>query len=118
MVRSSGVSLNSRTVCREAGQGDGMRCTDIVYKKWPERLDVWIRVEKKLGAIKTVGLTGPAENVSTSLFDSEEVELINNLLQLLVSEYERKHGPVSYIVDKGVSVALMIGLRELVDKLT
>lgn len=95
-----------------------MRCTDIVYNNWPERLEVWIRVEKKLDAIKTVGLTGPAENVSTSLFDSEEVELINKLLQLLVSEYERKHGPVPYVLDKGVSVALMIGLRELFDKLT
>lgn len=93
-------------------------CLDIVYRNWPEKLEIWFRVKTKLNVSKTVGLTGPAEYQSTSVFDPEEVELLNTLLQYLVSEYEKRHGPIPYIVDKAGTAVLMLGLKELVEKLT
>ncbi len=89
-------------------------CTDIVYKNWPEDLEIWIRAEKKLKAIKNARISGPAINVSKSEFDPEEVRILNNLLHYLVNEYERKHGPLEKY---GPSV-LLLGLRELIEKLT
>lgn len=94
------------------------RCMDIVYRNWPEDLEIWIRVEKKLNASKTAVITGPAESVSTSEFDPEEIELIKKLLQYLVIEYEKRHGPFTYLADKFGPSVLMLAIKELVEKLT
>lgn len=91
-----------------------MSCIDIVYKNWPEDLEIWIRVEKKLHAIKTDGLSGPAKKISNSELDPEEREVLNNLLQYLVNEYEKKHGPL----EKYGPPILVLALRELVEILT
>lgn len=88
-------------------------CIDIVYREWPEKLEAWLRVERKLNAIKYNAITCSARNVSYSEFDSEEREVLNKLLQYLVNEYERKHGPLEKY---GPSV-LLLGLRELIEKL-
>ncbi len=94
------------------------RCMDIIYRNWPEDLEIWIRVEKKLNASKTVGLTGPAENGSALEFDPEEMELIKKLLQYLVSEYEKRQAPFAYLADKFGPSVLMLAIKELVEKLT
>lgn len=93
-------------------------CKDIVYRNWPEDLEIWTRVEKKVNACKTVALTGPTENASTSEFDPEEMELIKKLLHYLVSEYEKRHGPFTYLADKFGPSVLMLAIKELVEKLT
>jgi hypothetical protein len=89
-------------------------CIDIVYREWPEKLEAWLRVERKLNAIKDDAITCPARNVSYSEFDSEEREVLNKLLQYLVKEYERMHRPLEKY---GPSV-LLLGLRELIEKLS
>lgn len=94
------------------------QCSDIIYQNWPEDLEIWFKVEKKLNASKTVGLIGPAENVSTLEFDHEEMELITKLLRYLVSEYEKRHGPFTYLADKFGPSVLMLAIKELVEKLT
>lgn len=92
-------------------------CRDIVYHEYPEMLEAWLRVEKKLNAIKTDGISDPAENVSNSVFDSEEMEVFNKLLGYLVNEYEKKHGSLSYLLDKLGPSVLMLILREAMGKI-
>ena len=92
-------------------------CIDIVYREWPEDLEAWLRVERKLNAIKNDVILNPAENVSNSLFDSEEMEVLHKLLEYLVKEHEKKHGPLSYLLDKFGPSVLMLILREAMGKI-
>lgn len=92
-------------------------CIDIVYREWPEKLEAWLRVERKLNAIKNDVILNPAENVSNSVFDSEEKEVISNLLGYLVKEHEKKHGRLSYLLDKFGPPVLMLILREAMGKI-
>jgi hypothetical protein len=92
-------------------------CIDIVYREWPEELEAWLRVERKLNAIKNDVLLNPAENASNSLFDSEEKVVLRKLLEYLVKEHEKKHGPLSYLLDKFGPSVLMLILREAMGKI-
>ena len=92
-------------------------CRDIIYREYPDMLEAWLRLEKKLNEIKTDGISDPAENVSSSVFDSEEMEVLNKLLEYLVKEDAKKHGPLSYIVDKFGPPVLMLILREAMGKI-
>lgn len=94
-----------------------IRCLGIVYREWPEKLEAWLRVERKLNVIKNDAISNPAENVSNSVFDSEEKEVLSNLLGYLVKEHEKKHGSLSYLLDKFGPSVLMLILREAMGKI-
>ena len=86
-------------------------CMDIVYREWPDKLEAWLRVEKKLYTMKDACASDPID------FDPEEKEVFKSLLEYLIREYEKKHGPWSYLMDKfGPSIALLI-LREALGKM-
>ena len=91
------------------------KCKEIVFQEFPEKLEAWIRVEKKLQAMKG---TIHAGDVLESEFDPEEREVLIGLLDYLVKEYERKNGPLSYLMDKfGPSIVIMV-LREVLGKIS
>jgi hypothetical protein len=86
-------------------------CRDIVYRQWPDKLEALLRVEKKLCTMKDACASDPIE------FDPEEKEVLKELLDYLVKEYEKKHGSLSYLMDKfGPSIVTVI-LREALGKI-
>jgi len=92
-------------------------CRDIVYREFPDKLEAWFRVEKKLHTMKGANELDPTEKILGSEFDPEEREVLIKLLMHLVKEYEKKHGPLSYLVDKfGPSMVTLV-LREVLGKL-
>ena len=93
------------------------RCAlEIVYTNWPEELDAWIRVDRKLDAMKNACSTGPVD--MGTVFDPDEMEVFLKLWEYLMSEYEKTHGTIPYIVDKFGPSGLMLVLKELIEKLT
>jgi hypothetical protein len=86
-------------------------CRDIVYREWPDKLEAWLRVEKKLNTMKDVCALDPFE------LDPEEKEVLKELLEYLIKGYETKHGTLSYLVDKYGPSLVTLGLREVLGKI-
>jgi len=87
---------------------------EIVYKNWPDKLEAWIRVDKKLEAMKNISST---ENNIVLDFDPDEKEVFNKVMEYLVSEYKTKRNPLVYLADKFAPSAFMLILREAIGKI-
>lgn len=92
-------------------------CIEIVWRNWPEELESWLRVEKKLNAMKNSGVSDPTVKVLDTEFDPEEKEILKKLLEYLIMEYEKKHGPLSYLMDRFGPAMVTLVLREALGKL-
>ena len=90
------------------------KCKEIIFREFPEKLDAWMRVEKKLQAMKD---EDHDKTVLDSEFDPEEREVLIELLDYLVKEYERKNGSLPYYIEKVGPSILALVLREVLGKI-
>lgn len=85
-------------------------CREIITKKYPEKLETYLSLERKLER-------GKSEIIPSScVLTPNERDLLDLLMEELVIRYENKFGSLSYLTEKFGPIILLIA-KEILEKI-